>query len=101
MLSKNSIEHIKRVAKKHGAARVILFGSCLRLPEAQAGDIDLAVEGLAPETFMDMWNDLTWSEELGMKNVDLVRAEDCMPVMVMARAEGVIIFERDLAAVPA
>ncbi|MGI6783580.1 MAG: nucleotidyltransferase family protein [Aminivibrio sp.] len=101
MLSRDSVEHIIRVAKKYGAARVILFGSCLRLPEAHAGDIDLAVEGLAPGQFMEMWNDLTWSEELGMKNVDLIRAEDCLPVMVIARAEGVVIFERDRAAVSA
>ena len=95
MLSKESLEFIKERAKKHGAQRIVLFGSCVHLPEQEAGDIDLAVGGLDAETFIEMWNDLTWAPELRMKNVDLVRMEDALPVMVMVRAEGVTIYERE------
>lgn len=95
MLSKESLEFIKERAKKHGAQRIVLFGSCVHRPEQEAGDIDLAVGGLDAETFIEMWNDLTWAPELRMKNVDLVRMEDALPVMVMVRAEGVTIYERE------
>ena len=95
MLSQKSLEFIKKIGEKHGVQRIVLFGSCLHLPEEEAGDIDLAVGGLDAETFVEMWNDLTWAPELHMKNVDLVRMEDALPVMVMVRAEGVTIYERE------
>ena len=94
MLSKKSLAFIRAMAKKHGARRIVLFGSCLHLSESDAGDIDLAVGGLDAETFLAMWNDLTWAPELDLKNVDLVRMEDGLPVMAMVRTEGVTIYEQ-------
>ena len=47
MLNDTSLAFIRSVAKEYGAARILLFGSCLTGPEDEAKDIDLAVEGLS------------------------------------------------------
>ena len=44
MLYDTSLEFIKTTAEEYGASRVLLFGSCLTMPEGEAGDIDLAID---------------------------------------------------------
>ena len=46
MLRTESIEYIRSMAERFGATKVLLFGSCLKVPEEEAGDIDLVVYGL-------------------------------------------------------
>lgn len=93
MLTQKSLEYISSVAARHGAGRVFLFGSCLTLQESDAGDIDLAIEGLDSVGFYALWDDLMWAPELAKKKVDLVRVEDDLPVMVIVRSEGVCIYD--------
>jgi predicted nucleotidyltransferase len=38
--------YVRAVAERHGAKKVLLFGSCFEEPEEEANDIDLAVYGL-------------------------------------------------------
>ncbi len=93
MLAQKSFDFIRSMAERHGAERVFLFGSSLALPESDAGDIDLAIEGLDSVEFHALWDDLMWAPELDKKRVDLVRVEDDLPVMVIVRAEGVCIYD--------
>jgi predicted nucleotidyltransferase len=94
MLRPKSIEYIRTVAKRYGAEKVLLFGSCLEKPEEEANDIDLAVYGLPPGEWLHMLNDLMWADELNGKSVDLVSAESQAPVLIYAR-EGKVIYERE------
>jgi hypothetical protein len=41
-----------------------------------------------------MANELLWTPELNSKNVDLIRAESFLPIMVIAEHEGLPIYER-------
>ena len=94
MLNPESIAFIKSIAERYGAEKVLLFGSCLELPEEEANDIDLVVYGLDELAHWDMQNDLTWRDELGGKSVDLIRAEYKQPIMVFAR-DGETLYERE------
>lgn len=75
MLRETSLEFIRAVAEEYGASRVLLFGSCLEVPEEEAGDIDLAVEGLSDSDYDKFWDRLLWADELNGKPVDVVRIE--------------------------
>lgn len=76
MLHDASLEFIRATAEEYGASRVLLFGSCLRMPEDEAGDIDLAVEGLSRRDYDAFWDRLLWANELNGKTVDVIRIED-------------------------
>ncbi|HEX6972568.1 MAG TPA: nucleotidyltransferase domain-containing protein [Limnochordia bacterium] len=73
--------------------RVILFGSTLRLGRFHPhSDIDLAVEGLAPELLYRAQGQLlSWSRY----SVDLVPIEDAPPLLARRIAEGEVLYERD------
>jgi len=95
LLRPESIACIKLMAKQFGAEKVLLFGSCLEVPEEEANDIDLVVYGLDPVAHWKMTAEMAWPDELNGKRVDLIRAEDNLPIMVFA-SEGVPIYEREL-----
>ena len=75
MLHDASLAFIRTTAEEFGASRVLLFGSCLTVPEEEAGDIDLAVEGLSDDDYDKFWDRLLWADELNGKSVDVVRIE--------------------------
>jgi len=95
MLRPESIAYIKEIAERYGAEKVLLFGSCLAVPEEEANDIDLVVYGLDPLAHWDMRAEMSWPDELNGKWVDLIRAESNAPVMIFA-SEGVPIYEREI-----
>jgi predicted nucleotidyltransferase len=90
MISSNLIETVKACAEDFGVECVWLFGSTLE-DEANATDIDLAVEGLLPEKFFAFYGRLFF--ELP-KPVDLVDLEQEPPIAAVIRARGVRIYER-------
>ena len=94
MLKPESIEYIKSVAQRFGAEKVLLFGSCLEVPEEEANDIDLVVYGLDSSAIWDMRFEMAFPDELNKKRIDIIRAENDDPVMVFA-SEGVPIYERE------
>lgn len=67
-----------------------MFGSALEDEEA-AVDIDLAVEGLAPEKFFDFYGRLFFDLP---KPVDLVDLSQDPPIASIIREKGVRIYER-------
>ncbi|MCD6334986.1 MAG: nucleotidyltransferase domain-containing protein [Candidatus Latescibacteria bacterium] len=65
----------KKLGKRYGADKVVLFGSVLDGNRFHEGsDIDLAVRGLRPERFFAAWSKL---EEASPFRVDLVTLESC------------------------
>jgi predicted nucleotidyltransferase len=94
LLNPESIEYIKSIAERFGASKILLFGSCLKLSEEEAKDIDLLVYGLDPLAHWDMMKEVAWPEALGGKRVDLIRAENEESIMVYAEG-GVPLYERD------
>jgi predicted nucleotidyltransferase len=93
VLNPESIAYIKAIAKRFGAEKVLLFGSCLEKTQNEANDIDLIVYGLDAFRHWDMACEMMWAPELDKKPVDLVRAEDDLPIVVYAE-KGVPIYER-------
>ena len=90
MLNDTSLAFIRSVAEEYGAARVLLFGSCLTGPEGEAKDIDLAVEGLSSKDYHAFWDRLLWADELGGKPVDVIRVEEngfLVPIILDEGAE--------------
>lgn len=81
---------IASIAEEFRVRTVWMFGSALE-DEEQATDIDLAVEGLAPEKFFDFYGRLFF--ELP-KPVDLVDLSQNPPIAVIIREKGVRIYER-------
>lgn len=81
---------IAACARKFDAGVIWLFGSTLEDP-ARAGDVDLAVEGLAPEKFFDFYSELM---DVLPKPVDLVDLSLDPPIAPIVREEGVRIYER-------
>lgn len=69
------------------AVRVYLFGS-LTQPFAfgPRADIDVAVEGLAPGDFWQVWGDL--EEVFGTERMDLIEMEKC-PFAGLIRSRGI------------
>jgi predicted nucleotidyltransferase len=68
MISEQDKAKIVDIARRYGVRGVLLFGSSAH-PNKSANDIDLAVEGIAPERFFDFYGDLLFSLS---KPVDLI-----------------------------
>jgi len=90
MVSSNIREIIKACGEEFGVKSVWLFGSAAE-DDTKAKDIDLAVEGLAPERFFDFYGRLFF--ELP-KPVDLVDLSQEPPIAAIVREKGVRIYER-------
>lgn len=81
---------IAAIAEDFQPTAVWMFGSALE-DEQAAVDIDLAVEGLAPERFFDFYGRLFF--ELP-KPVDLVDLSQDPPIAAIIREKGARIYER-------
>jgi len=90
MISPKLKEVVKACADEFKVKTVWLFGSALE-DESKATDIDIAVEGLAPEKFFEFYGRLFF--ELP-KPVDLVDMSQEPPIAVIVREKGVRIYER-------
>lgn len=69
---KKDLAEIVSISKEFGAEKVFLFGSCLEEIES-AQDIDIAVKGVKPEKFFEMYGKI-----LGVvaSEIDLIPLED-------------------------
>jgi len=83
---------IKDFAKKFNLKRVYLFGSLVRKENFHKNsDIDLAVEGLKSEKYLQAWGEL---EEALNHPFDLVQIEKATGTLKeIIKNEGVIIYE--------
>jgi len=90
MLKEEWLTTIRACAREFDAGTVWLFGSSLD-PEAEGRDVDLAVEGLAPEQFFPFYARLI--RDLP-KPVDLVDMSLNPPIRHLVHSRGVRIYER-------
>jgi predicted nucleotidyltransferase len=90
MIASNLQRVISACAEDFGVDTVWLFGSALD-EYSRARDIDLAVEGLAPDKFFEFYGRLFFSLS---KPVDLVDMSQNPPIANIIREKGVRIYER-------
>ncbi|MFC1526450.1 nucleotidyltransferase family protein [Candidatus Latescibacterota bacterium] len=88
MISAKDRESITRLADRYDVGRLLLFGSSID-PSRKARDIDLAVEGLAPEKFFRFYGDLLFAVSMP---VDLVDLSEDTRFNRLVRDEGVVLY---------
>jgi len=88
MISGAEREIIIRCARKYGASRVYLFGSCAK-SEGDYRDIDVAVDGIPPQQFFRFYAELMRNLH---KPVDLLDLSESNPLARVVLEEGVIIY---------
>ena len=69
MISEQDKAAIRDLARRYDVGEVLLFGSSAD-PEKQAKDIDLAVEGIAPEKFFRFYGDLVFGLSMPVYLID-------------------------------
>lgn len=89
MISPEDRETIVRLAQRHGVRRILLFGSSATESPAEAGDIDLAVEGVEPSRFFAFYGDLMFGLS---KPVDLVDLGKQSRFTELVRREGIPVY---------
>jgi len=90
VLAADHLRIIGDCARDFDAEAVWLFGSSLGQP-SEAADIDLAVEGVAPEQFFKFYFRLMMALP---KRVDLVDLSLDPPIAAIIREKGTRIYER-------
>jgi predicted nucleotidyltransferase len=88
MLKETDRAAIREIAAKYGVKRVLLFGSAAD-PSREGGDIDLAVEGVPPRRFFDLYAELI---SRLTKPVDLVDLEEDSLFVRLVRRDGIPIY---------
>ncbi len=87
MLTAQDRAKIVDIAKRYRVGRVLLFGSSTT--DAEAGDIDLAVEGLTPSRFFSFYGELIFGLS---KPVDLVDLSRKSRFTDLISREGVLLY---------
>ncbi len=90
MISEQDKAAIRDLARRYDVGRVLLFGSSTD-PEKQAKDIDLAVEGIAPEKFFRFYGDLVFGLS---RPVDLIDLSKDTKFNRLVQREGMRLYER-------
>jgi len=84
------IKDIISCAKEFDVGTIWLFGSVLE-KESKAQDIDIAVEGIAPENFFKFYFHLILTLP---KPVDLIDLSLDPPIAPIIKERGILIYER-------
>jgi predicted nucleotidyltransferase len=88
MISESEKGTIREISAKYAVKRVLLFGSSLA-PDKEGHDIDLAVEGIAPQDFFKFYGDLLLRLS---KPVDVVDLSETSKFIKMIKREGILIY---------
>jgi len=88
MISEQDKAAIVDIARRYNVGAVLLFGSGAN-PKRQAEDIDLAVEGIAPEQFFRFYGDLIFGLS---KPVDLIDLSNDTKFNRLVYREGVRLY---------
>lgn len=88
MMKDTDLAVIRKLAALYGVRRVLLFGSAAD-PVREGRDIDLAVEGVSPRRFFDLYADLLFSLS---KPVDVVDLADDTLFTRLVRRDGIPIY---------
>ena len=87
MITEKDKETIQRISRKYHAKRVLLFGSSID-PVRESHDIDIAIEGVAPEDFFKCYGDLMLRLS---RPVDLIDLSESSKFVELILREGVLI----------
>ncbi|MFH1612597.1 MAG: nucleotidyltransferase domain-containing protein [bacterium] len=90
---KKELDKIVDISKDFGAEKVLLFGSCLENIKL-ARDIDIAIKGVKPENFFEMYGKI-----LGVVNIeiDLIPLEETRKHFAKRILEkGKLIYEKKI-----
>lgn len=90
MISEQDKATIVEIARRYNVEGVLLFGSSAD-PNKQADDIDLAVEGIAPEKFFSFYGDLLFGLS---KPVDLIDLSNNIKFNRLVYREGIRLYGR-------
>lgn len=85
---KSDHEAIESIAREFQVKKVWLFGSVLDA-DAEAADIDLAVEGVPEGQFFKFFAKIMWALS---KPVDMVDMSDDLPIVQIIRKTGKVIY---------
>ena len=88
MIAETDQEAIRSICRQYGVRRALLFGSSLDATR-EARDIDLAVEGLAPQNFFRFYGDLMFAVS---KPIDVVDLSGHSKFLDLIRREGVALY---------
>ena len=88
MISAEDRDSISKIAERYDVGRLLLFGSSID-PSRHARDIDLAVEGLAPEEFFRFYGDLLFGVSMP---VDLIDLSEDTKFNRLVRDEGFLLY---------
>jgi predicted nucleotidyltransferase len=90
MISKQDKAIIVDIARQYDVGGILLFGSSAD-PKIEANDIDLAVEGIAPEKFFSFYGELLFSLS---KPVDLIDLSSNTKFNRLIYREGIRLYGR-------
>jgi predicted nucleotidyltransferase len=68
---RETAKELAGICRSFGARRVLLFGSVVRGSVRPGSDLDLAVEGVAPDRFFDLYGTLLTAAGVPLDLVDL------------------------------
>ncbi len=88
MITEKDKHTIETISRKYRVKRVLLFGSSID-PVKESHDIDVAVEGVAPEDFFKYYGDLMLQLS---KPVDLVDLSESSKFVQLILQEGVVLY---------
>ena len=88
MISEIDKKIIQEVSKKYHVKRVLLFGSSLDSTK-ESRDIDIGIEGIAPEEFFDYYGELMLNLS---KPVDVIDLSETSKFVSLVKKEGVHIY---------
>jgi predicted nucleotidyltransferase len=86
MITLEDKKTIRDISQRYAAKRVLLFGSSV---SSDGNDIDLAVEGVAPDEFYNYYGDLIFSLS---KPVDIVDLSGTSKFIKLIQEEGVLLY---------
>ncbi len=88
MITEKDKDTIRTLSRRYRVKRVLLFGSSTD-PVKESQDIDIAVEGVAPEDFFRYYGDLLLKLS---KPVDLVDLSESSKFVQLILQEGVLLY---------
>ncbi len=90
MISKQDKATIVDIARRYDVGGILLFGSSAD-PKMEVNDIDLAVEGIAPEKFFSFYGELLFNLS---KPVDLIDLSSDTKFNRLVYREGIRLYGR-------
>ncbi|HAJ57731.1 MAG TPA: hypothetical protein DCL35_08240 [Candidatus Omnitrophica bacterium] len=88
MITEKDKKTIQEISEKFSVKRVLLFGSSLDAKK-ESRDIDIAIEGIAPEVFFRYYGELLFALS---KPVDIIDLSKKSKFIDLVRHEGVLLY---------